>query len=790
MLQQRYDRTIEDKWQAYWAENGTYNFNEDDTDRPIYSIDTPPPFTSGELHMGHVLSYCYFDFAARYKRMKGFNVYYPQGWDTQGFPTEVKVEKKHGRLPPEQFRQKCVEFSTEMIARMKSQMNQMGFSPDWKYEYRTMDPEYHRKVQYSLIRMYGDRLIYRDKYPVFWCPKCVSAVAKAELEDVGKSGQLNHVKFEGPDGEELVIATTRPELMPACVAVLFDPTDERYKGLEGKKVRTALGKEVPVLADKDVDKEFGSGLVMVCTFGDSQDVVWMHRHKLPLIELIDRHGKIQNSGEFDGLKVEDAKKKVLEKLEAEGKIIRKEPLEQTVKVHDRCKRTVELLPSLQWFADIKSTAGKIKELANRVKWVPEFGISYLIDWVENVEWDWVISRQRVFGTPLPFYYCEKCGKTASADESELPFYPEKARGRKCGCGGSMVPETSTCDCWVDSSITPLIIAGWPDEPRRMERLYPSSLRPQGVEIVRTWAFYTIFRSGVALSKIAPWDTILLNGNVLATDGKKMSKSLGNIISPAELQRDYPVDSIRQWAAMSGAMAKDRPFSYEDIKYSKSFLTKLWNASRFVEKGLEGYQPKDGDSKALGTTDRWIMGRLSQLVTEFTRAMENYEYHSAIRMMHNFFWHDFCDNYLEYVKHRVYSEQEGEDKRAAQHCLHNVLKTSIRLLAPITPHISEELNQGLFHRDEQGAYRSIHTSEWPSAGEVDETSIARMEVFNNIVKEIRQHKARNQLPQNAELGKVRLALPEEMDEKLVAELQTVSSIREVEIIKGEFSVSVL
>jgi len=790
MLQKRYDKAVEEKWQKYWADNGTYKFDDKDTEKPIYSIDTPPPFTSGELHMGHVLSYSYFDFAARYKRMRGFNVYYPQGWDTQGFPTEVKVEKKHGRLPPEQFREKCVEWSTEMIARMKSQMNQMGFSPDWDYEYRTMDPEYHRKVQHSLIGMYGDKLIYRDKYPVYWCPKCVSAVAKAELEDQGKNGQLNHIKFEGPDGEELVIATTRPELMPACVAVLFDPTDERYKQLEGKKVKTALGKEVPVLADKDVDKEFGSGLVMVCTFGDTQDVVWMHRHKLPLIELIDKYGKMQNTGEFDGMKTEDAKKKVLDKLEAEGKVIKKEQLEQTVKVHDRCKRTVELLPSLQWFADIKTTAGKIKEMANKVKWVPEFGISYLIDWVENVEWDWVISRQRVFGTPLPFYYCKKCGKTAAADDSELPFYPEKAKGRDCECGEKMVAETSTCDCWVDSSITPLIIAGWPDDLERMKRLYPSSLRPQGVEIVRTWAFYTIYRSGVAISKTAPWETLLLNGNVLATDGKKMSKSLGNIISPAELQRDYPIDAIRQWAAMSGAMAKDRPFSYEDIKFSKSFLTKLWNAAKFVEKGIDGYKPKEEDAKGFNTIDKWIIGRLNQTIKEFTDGMEKYEYHSAVRAMHSFFWHDFCDNYLEFVKHRVYAEEENEGKRAAQYCLHNVLKTTVLLLAPFTPHISEELNLNLFHKGDEKDYKTVNYAEWPAAGDADETSIAKMETFNKVVSEIRQHKARSQISQNSELEKVRLSLPEKMDEELVSELKTISKIKEVEVIAGEFNVSVL
>jgi valyl-tRNA synthetase len=771
MLQQRYERSIEEKWQKFWAENGTYKFDENDTVKPVYSIDTPPPFTSGELHMGHVLSYSYFDFAARYRRMSGFNVYYPQGWDTQGFPTEVKVEKKFGRLPPVQFREKCVEWTVEMIERMKTQMNQMGFSPDWKYEYRTMNPEYHKKVQLSLIKMYDDKLVYRDKYPVYWCPRCVSAVAKAELDDEEKDGTIFSIKFTGPDGD-LIIATTRPEMLHACQAVLYNPADERYKGLDGN-ITTPLGKAVPAIADKDVDKDFGSGLVMVCTFGDKMDVVWMHRHKLTLHEAIDQHGKMINSGSLNGLKVMEAKKKIIEELEAAGKVIKKAHLKQVVKVHDRCKMPVELIPSLQWFADIRTTAKHIKAMAEKIKWIPDFGISYLIDWVENAEWDWVISRQRVFGTPLPFYYCE-CGRTKAADASELPFYPEKAVAKKCECGSDMRSETSTCDCWVDSSITPLIISGWPDE-KKMERLYPVSLRPQGVEIVRTWAFYTVYRSGVALTSLPPFKTILLNGNVLAPDGKKMSKSLGNIISPSDLLKDYPTDAIRQWAALSGAMAKDRPFSFEDIKYAKSFLSKIWNAARFVETlGKPAGDPEPT------MTDRWIIGRLNSVIKTCTNDMEKFEYHHAMKTLQDFFWHDFCDNYLEYVKHRVYGE--NPTREAALHTLNRVLLESLKLLAPITPHISEEIFSSLYGKP------SIHGENWPSAGNEYSEDVRKVDVLNKVVSEIRQHKSRNKLPQNAELDVIRLSLPEEMDAELLEELRNISKIKKIEMIKGEFSVT--
>jgi valyl-tRNA synthetase len=770
MLQKRYDRSIEEKWQKLWEERGTHRFDEKDTVKPIYSIDTPPPFTSGELHMGHVLSYSYFDFAARYKRMRGFNVYYPQGWDTQGFPTEVKVEKKFGRLPPEEFRQKCVEWTREMITKMKKQMAEMGFSPDWSYEYRTMDPEYHKKVQLSLMKMYNDKLVYRDKYPVYWCTRCGSAVAKAELDEEEKKGTIYNIRFTGPDGEDLIIATTRPELLHACEAVLFSPGDERYSHLEGKRVSTPLGKEIPVFPDKEVDKEFGTGLVMVCTFGDKMDVVWMHRYNLPLHEAIDHRGRMINSGSLDGLKVEEAKKKVLEELG--DKVLKQEPLQQMVKVHDRCKRPVELLASMQWFADIKTTAKRIRALAEKIEWVPDFGITYLLDWVEGAEWDWVISRQRVFGTPLPFYLCE-CGATAPAEEDELPFYPEKAKGRKCDCGKDMEPETSTCDCWVDSSITPLIISGWPDESK-MERFYPVSLRPQGVEIVRTWAFYTIYRSGVALTKLPPFKTILLNGNVLAPDGKKMSKSLGNIISPAELLRDYPTDAIRQWAALSGAMAKDRPFSYEDIKYSKSFLAKLWNATKFIENcGKPAAEPEE-----LTMIDRWITGRLNTTIRECTEHMDRYEYHHAMGKIHSFFWRDFCDHYLEYVKHRIY--EDSPDKDAALHTLNQVVLESTKLLSPITPHITSEIQEQVFG----GA-----DGRWPEAGEEYPEDVKKVEVLKEVVSQLRQHKSNNKMSQAAEIGKVRLSLPEEMDQELLDQISKISKVKEIETQKGEFSVTV-
>src|SRR3989338_877007 len=402
MICDKFNKSVEAKWQQYWEENSIYAFDCEDKKRPVYSIDTPPPFTSGDLHMGHVLSYSYFDFVARYKRMRGFNVYYPQGWDCQGFPTEVKVEQKYGRKPPEEFRKLCIEWTESCILRMKQQMRTMGFSPDWKYEYKTMSGDYHMRVQHSLIKMFEQGLVYNAEHPVFWCPNCASALAKTDTDEIERDTFLNFLVFSC-EGESLQIATTRPEYLHACVAVLFNPSDERYKKFEGKMISTPLGKEVKMLADKDVEKDFGTGLMMLCTFGDRQDIVGMYRHNLSPIRAMDSAGRLVNAGEFDGLKAEEARKKILERLKEKGLFAKQERLKQAVKVHDRCKKPIELLLSRQWFAKIKGKSGEIVGAAKKMRWVPGFAIQYLEDWANFVEWDWVISRQRVFGTPLPFW---------------------------------------------------------------------------------------------------------------------------------------------------------------------------------------------------------------------------------------------------------------------------------------------------------------------------------------------------------------------------------------------------
>mgnify|MGYP005848942325 CR=1 FL=1 len=791
---------IEPKWQRRWEELGIHRFDERDVKRPIYSIDSPPPFTSGDLHMGHVLSYAYFDFAARYRRMAGFNVFYPQGWDCQGFPTEVKVEAKYGRrLRPEEFRKRCVEWTEEYIKRMRGQMVAMGFSPDWRYEYKTMAPEYHRKVQLSLLRMYENGLVYRAEHPVFWCTHCASAIAKAETEEYERSTELNFIIFatDATHEKHITIATTRPELLHACVAIFVNPNDDRYRELVGKTARVPLyGREVKIMADPDVDPTFGTGIVMMCTFGDKQDVVWTYRHGLEPVRAMDEHGRLLNAGEFTGKSVEEAKKEIIEKLRAEGLVVKQEKLVQRVKIHDRCSRPIELMLSKQWFIRLKGFEESVKAAARAMRWIPEFTLQYLIDWANYIEWDWVISRDRIFGTPLPFWNCRKCGEIVTPSESQLPVYPQTdpAPLPACPkCGGELEGEKATCDCWVDSSISPLIISGWPENEGLHALIYPATLRPQGTEIIRTWAFYTIYRC-LQLTGKPPFKEVLINGMVLAPDGKKMSKSLGNVISPDRLLEQYGADAIRQWVALSGALAKDRPFSYKDIQHARLFLNKLWNAGKFVEKALEGFDMKgvrEAELK-LRPVDRWMLSRISRLVRQNTEGYDNYDYFAVITSLHEFFWHEFCDFYLEEVKHRLYQPEKygAESKRAAQFTLYTVMLETLRMLAPIAPHICEELHQELFAKSE--GRRSICAGPWPKCVEkrIDADAEKSGELLKAVLAEVRKFKAGNRLPLNADVSLVRIRTPEpERVEQIREELEAAGRARKIEVSRGDFKVEV-
>ncbi|MCX8166961.1 MAG: valine--tRNA ligase [Candidatus Micrarchaeota archaeon] len=781
---------MEEKWESYWLENKIYKFDIN-SDKPVYSIDTPPPFTSGQLHMGHVLSYSYFDFAARYKRMKGYNVYYPQGWDTQGFPTETRVESLYGKKEPKEFLRLCHEWTEKCIQKMKQQMIRMGFSPDWDYEYKTLDKSYHKAIQKSLLMMYEKKDLYLGEHPVFYCWKCKSALAKTDTEDIEEKTYLNFIRFFGitKDGKrtELTVATTRPELLNACVALLYHPDDSRYNSNEFEHVETPLGRKVPLLPDPDVDKDFGSGLVMVCTFGDKQDVIWWHRHKLKYIEAFDENGYMLNSEVYETLDtngniqrthIKIARQKMFDFLKSRNLLITQKELSHSVKIHDRCKTHVEFRISKQWFAKLIPYGKEIVDTAKKMRWYPEFSIAHLIDWVNTLEWDWVVSRQRIFGTPLPFWYCDKCGKTVPASYEELPVDPRTDKKNCQDCGALLRGETSVCDCWVDSSITPLIISKWHEKDENQEakiffeKTYPSTLRPQGLEIIRTWAFYTIYRCKL-LTGVPCFNELLINGNVLAPDGKKMSKSLGNVIEPDELLKNYQADAIRQWAALSGAMAKDRPFSYEDIMFAKKFINKLWNASKFI------YMKTNGEFIFKKVTiktdfDAWILKRLSDLIKEVNASFDNYEYQKLIKAIHQFFWFEFCDFYIEGTKNRT--DEELETTKVIYSI---VLENVLRLLAPIAPHVTEEIYQRF------KKVRSIHLLEYPNGKEVGnliseyELDDNYFSVFKEVVEKTWSEKKQKNLK---DINVLEVHAPESISRSL-KELVSITRAKQIKFVKS-------
>ena len=752
---------IEEKWQRKWEEMGVYRFDWNDTTRPTFSIDTPPPYPSGDFHMGNVLNWTYFDILARYKRMQGYNVYFPQGWDCHGLPTEVEAEKRYGvkktEIPPEKFREMCMKLVEKYIEIMKKAIKRLGCSIDWTTEYRTMDPDYWRRVQLSFIILYRKGFIYRGTHPINWCPRCETAIADAEVEYEKRESTLSYIRFPLEEKGFLTIATSRPELIPACVTVAVNPHDERYRKYVGKKIRVPTTKRtVEIITDEMVNPEFGTGVVMICTYGDKADVKTVMKHRLPVIMCIDEKGKMtQNAGKYAGLTVEEAKKAITNDLEREGLLEKTEPLDQEVGVCWRCKTPIEILEREQWFMKTRMLTDKVERNALELKWYPDYMKYRLIDWAKSLDWDWVISRQRVFATPIPIWYCTKCGEIILAEPEWIPIDPKTSppkteRCPKCG-NTEFKPEKDVLDTWFDSSLTCAIHAGWPDRPD-WRRLFPADVHPSGIDIIRTWAYYLMVRH-LALFDEKPYKSCLINGMVLGSDGRSMSKSLGNYIATPEVFDKYGADATRQWAAAGGATGSDIPFRWPDVEYGWRFLIKLWNAARFVNNQLKDYEPSG--SMELQLLDKWLLTKLEKTTSKVTEALEKCQFNIAMEEVRNFTWHVFCDNYIEAVKDRLYKpEKHGEEKKqAAQYTLCKTLYRIIQLLAPVCPHITEEIYHALYR--EQMKYESIHVSPWPTPCKelIDEEAERDGDVVIAVINAVRRDKAEKRLPLNTPIKKL-------------------------------------
>jgi valyl-tRNA synthetase len=770
---------IEKNWQNKWEADGTYHFDWKDRKRPTFSVDTPPPYPSGDFHMGNVLNWTYFDVLARFKRMNGFNVCFPQGWDCHGLGIEVQVERENKirkrEVAPDKFTKLCEQLVAKYIAIMKEGIVRLGISVDWTTEYRTMDPDYWRRTQLSFILLHKKGFMYQGTHPVNWCPHCETAIADAEVNYEEREGTLHYIRFQLEGTEDFVkIATTRPELLPACVAVAVNPNDSRFTNYEGKKVHVPLtSRTVPVILDETVDPSFGTGAVMICTYGDKADVKTVLQHKLPVIIVLTENGRInEKGGKYNGLTTFEARKQIVKDFEEANLLEKTEKIMQEIGFCDRCDTKVEILELKQWFMKTRILTDRVEKTANEVVWYPDYMKIRLIDWARSLDWDWVISRQRVFGTPIPVWYCKNCGEVILAKEEWVPIDPKSEKPRLNSCpkcrGTEFAAETDVFDTWMDSSISCAVHAGWPDR-KDWRRLFPADVHPSGVDIVRTWAYYLMVRH-LALFDETPFKTCLINGMTLGADGRKMSKSLKNYVAAPQALEKYGADAARQWAAAGGATGSDIPFRWPDIEYAWRFLIKLWNASRFVGKLLGDFTIDASGDYALQPLDKWILSKCERLTQKVTDALEKCQFNIALEETRNFTWHTFCDCYLEAVKDRLYNPEiyGQEKKKAAQRTLHLVLQRVLKLLAPIVPHTTEEIYQTMYANESEPS--SVHEGPWPRADEklVDDEAEKRGDLVIAVIAEVRKEKAENHLPLNAKIAKLTIFTGAEATEETIAQ----------------------
>lgn len=758
---ERYDpKEVEPRIQKFWEERKIFAFDRNSR-KQVFSIDTPPPYPSGEFHMGNMLNWSYIDFIARYRRMHGFNVQFPQGFDVHGLPTEVKVEQKFNikssEVPRKEWIKMCEEWTNNNIVGIKQMMNRFGFSIDWSQEYKTSDASYMKTVQQSFLDLREKGLLYRGKHPINFCTRCETAIADAEVEYASRQTKLNFIKFNLAGEGNVIIATTRPEMLHACVGMAANPEDERYKNIIGRKaVVPIFGQEVEIFSSKDVDLSFGTGIVMICTFGDKQDVEWSMKHKLPIIDAIDRKGNIINAGKYSGLSIAEGRKRVLEDLKKIGVLFEQKDLEQNVGLCWRCKHVVEIINMEQWFVAVTKLRNKVIEETKKAKWIPEYMAIRQANWTESMTWDWVISRQKVYGTPIPVWYC-KCGNIMFADAKELPVDTAEKEKRCEKCGSKATGEKDTMDTWMDSSVTIAYHAGWPDKFDK--RLYPADVQPNGTDIIRTWDYYLMARH-LALFGSSPYKTVVVNGMVMGEDGRKMSKSLGNYVTAREALEKSSADTLRFWAASGGSTGNDIPFSWKDIDHAQKFTTKLWNIFNFCRMNAGAGKVQKKNERTI--IDKWITSRLCKTISAATKSMDEYQFNMALTEIENFVWHEIADNYLEMIKYRLY-DKDDKTRHAAMKTLYDCLYVSIKLLTPFMPFVTEEIYQKFFKEKDV----SIHISKWPEFDEklIDEKAEEIGELAKQIISALRQYKSSRKLALNTELKKIIIDCDKEMQEKL-------------------------
>jgi len=800
MLDKSYDfKKAELKWKKFWENNKTYQFNPDDKNRKkIYSIDTPPPTVSGKMHIGHAFSYSQQDFIIRYKRMKGFNVFYPFGTDDNGLPTEKLIEKikkvKSKEMKREDFVKLCLQTLKEIRPGFIDEWKRIGISSDFNIIYSTIDDRCRKIAQQSFLELYKAKRIYKKEAAVIFCPECQTAISQTELKDKEISIKFNDIVFKVA-GTDLIIATTRPELLSSCVAVFYHPSDKRYKHLKGKKAKVPLFNfEVPILADEKVDINKGTGAVMCCTFGDLTDIEWQKAHKLPIKISINKKGEMSElAGKYKGMKIKEARKKIIEDLKKENLLHEQKDLIHNINTHERCNTEIEFLMSEQWFVKYLDLKNEFLKQGKKIKWHPDFMVSRYNNWIKGLQWDWCISRQRFFGVPFPVWYCKKCKEVILADEKDLPIDPLYNKPKKsCKCGSKeFEPEKDVLDTWFTSSLTPQLCIDRAEavlNKKLKEKLFPMDLRPQAHDIITFWAFNTIVKSYLQEEKKIPWKDVMVSGFV-TLEGEKMSKSKGNVIEPQEVIEKFGSDALRFWAAAS-KLGKDLDYQEKDLITAQKFITKLWNASRFLENFIKDNKNviENINLEELMLSDRWILAKLTQTKKEFFEFMDEYEISQGRRVIEFFFKHEFCDFYIEMIKHRLYADEnyaEEKKKDAALKVASYCLRESLKMLSIFIPFVCEEIYQNLMLETEKK--ESVHLT---VIDEIDkklifEKDAKKGEILKDITQKIRDKKQEKQMGFGSAIENAVIILPKgEKAEDYEAEIKGIGRISKISFKEGK------
>ena len=768
---------MEAQWQGYWQDNRLYAWDPSRGREETFVVDTPPPTVSGSLHVGHLFSYSHQDFIVRYQRMTGKNIFFPIGWDDNGLPTERRVQnmynvkcEPHVHFDPDfkaerggkgapapisrkNFIELCDIVTKEDEAAFRHLWTRLGLSYDWSLEYATIDEHCRRTSQASFLDMLEKGEVYQDNRPVLWDVDFQTAIAQAEVTDRDVSGAYHFLRFPVRESDtHLVIATTRPELLPACVAVMVHPEDARYAAFVGKHALTPLfSVPVPIIADEKADPEKGTGVVMVCTFGDQTDVEWWQQYQLPLRQVLGADGKLiplsfsadtaPNDGwgsahpeaattlysELEGLPTKKAQEKIIEIAESIPGVIDRpcQNISHAVKFFEKGYRPLELIPARQWYGRILDKKDALLEQGQKIQWHPGFMAKRYEHWVEGLSLDWCLSRQRFFGVPIPVWYkldeqgncCHDQVIAPSADalpvdplDEAPPGYDESQRDQPNGFTG----DPDVFDTWATSSLTPQIASHWVDAPDRHKRLFPMDIRPQSHEIIRTWAFYTIVKAYMHEREI-PWKNVVISGWILDPDRKKMSKSQGNVVTPEPLIDQYGADSVRYWAARA-RLGVDTAYDEQIFKVGKKLCTKVFNAAKFAIGRIGDITPAALTAAAITEPlDRAVVAEMRPLTTRATRAFEEFDYAQALSLTEDFFWPVFCDNYLELAKPRTYDEELTPERLSACATLRLTLRVLVRMFAPFVPYISEEIWHWSFAGDPD-MKDSVHRSPWPTVEE--------------------------------------------------------------------------